>query len=120
MQEKTILLVEDEPIIAANLEMILQDIGYAVVWLEDGAEALQWLSKSLADLVLLNFLQPNATDGMEYARQIKQQHLVPVLLLTGARVQDMKASPSYSIAQRYLLKPFSEHQFTAQVKSMLS
>lgn len=83
MLKKRVLIVEDEPIIAADLHDRLTDLGYEVVAsVDNGEEALLKISKKAPDLVLLDVQLAGALDGVETAMRIRKTTNVPLIFLT--------------------------------------
>lgn len=81
--KRKIVIVEDEGLIAADLETRLKVAGYAVPGTADSAsKALQLVGKTSPDLVLMDIRLKGNVDGIETANQIRQQHDVPVVYLT--------------------------------------
>ena len=80
MAEK-ILLVEDEARIARTVRLYLEQAGYQVVTVDDGALALAAFRHERPGLVILDLMLPN-TDGREICRQIRQISGVPIIMLT--------------------------------------
>gem|GEM_PF-1082035 len=79
----TILLVEDERMVALAEARALEQEGYAVVWASSGGEALERIAVSpLPDLVLMDMNLGGGLDGLEVARAILRQHDLPVVFLS--------------------------------------
>jgi PAS domain S-box-containing protein len=80
---RTVLLTEDEPIVALAQQKILERNGYRVVTARDGEEALTAVRREAAlDLVLMDINLGHGIDGIEAARQILLIRNVPVVFLT--------------------------------------
>ena len=102
-----ILVVDDDPAIAATVSEILKDEGYAVLIARDGAEAMQLLGGSAGaiDLILLDMRMPGM-DGWAFAaayRQLPGPH-APLVTMTAA--QSAHAWAQEIDAQGVLAKPF--------------
>ncbi len=83
MQGARIAIVEDEPIIAADLADRLAELGYAVVGTFDTGEALlEALPTRMADLILLDIQLAGALDGVGTALRIRQSMDIPLIFLT--------------------------------------
>jgi PAS domain S-box-containing protein len=83
-QRKTILLVEDEAIIAMSETRKLKDVGYSVVLARSGEEAVDLfhVDPSSIDLILMDIDLGAGIDGTDAAREILKMHDVPVLFLS--------------------------------------
>jgi two-component system response regulator BaeR len=119
MQQQTILIVEDEPKIAALLAEYLQAQGaYATHLLHRGDEVLGWLDQQQADLVLLDLMLPGM-DGLEVCKQIRRNSNLPVIMIT-ARVEEIDRLLGLELgADDYICKPFSPREVVARVRAVL-
>ncbi len=114
----SILLVEDEHKIAEVVQEYLQNQGYEVVHLDDGAQVMPWLSQHAADLVLLDVMLPNV-DGLSLCRQIRALYSMPLALLT-AKVEEVDRIIGWEMgADDYICKPFSLRELLARIKALL-
>lgn len=115
MQSLTILLLEDDPVIALVLKTTLELDGFNVLCASHPAEAIRLCDKERPDLVILNFYQKNEQDGMALARLLRTRYLAATLLATGARPQDLAQSEDFYAGQEVLFKPFTRRQLHAAV-----
>lgn len=114
-----ILVVEDEPKIAALLDEYLRGPGgYRAQLLHHGDEVMPWLEQHQADLILLDLMLPGK-DGLELCRLIRQKLNVPIIMLT-ARVEEIDRLLGLELgADDYICKPFSPREVVARVKAVL-
>lgn len=78
-----ILIVEDEMIIAADISMIISNLGYEVTGITPrGEDALKSIEATRPDLVLMDVALKGALDGVDTARMISSLHKIPVIFLT--------------------------------------
>lgn len=116
-----ILVVEDEPKLAAVVAKGLAAKGYAVDTLQDGQEALTRLlvhGKDY-DLVLLDLMLPSKT-GLEICTELRAQGItVPILILTARAETEHKVSLLLSGADDYVVKPFSFPELLARIQAIL-
>ncbi|TRO65509.1 LytR/AlgR family response regulator transcription factor [Christiangramia sabulilitoris] len=84
MDRKTkILIVEDEMIIAANISLQLNELGYEVTGIVPrGEEALMHIKSELPDILLLDINLKGTLDGIETAREMQKTYDIPVIYLT--------------------------------------
>ena len=94
----TILIVEDEPAIAANVEYALRTDGFSVVHVALGEEALRVLAAQPIDAIVLDVGLPDM-NGFELCKQIRRSSQVPVLFVT-ARDDEVCANDAYAGAGR--------------------
>ncbi|HEV8544673.1 MAG TPA: response regulator transcription factor [Candidatus Limnocylindrales bacterium] len=115
---KTILVVDDEPKIAALARDYLEHAGFAVVTAADGRAALEALARSRPDLVVLDLGLPEL-DGLDVTREIRRESTTPIVMLT-ARDDELDKLLGLELgADDYLTKPFSPRELVARVKAVL-
>lgn len=103
-----ILIIEDDPIIAADLEDRLLELGYQVIGpLDTGEAAVTYFNQNPApDLVLMDIQLGGALDGIETVRQIQQKHTPAVIFLT-SNSDDATFTRAKSVQPHaFLSKPF--------------
>jgi DNA-binding LytR/AlgR family response regulator len=108
MEIPTILIVEDDPIIAADLEDRLREMGYAVAGtVPAGEQALFFFDKKpIPDLLLLDIQLEGQWDGIETARRIRQHHDLPIIFLT-SNADDATFNKAKQVnPHAFLSKPF--------------
>ena len=118
MQQKTILIVDDEPAIVKGLKFNLeQQEGYVIDSAYDGEEALQIFDPEKHDLILLDLMLPKM-DGMEVCQKIREKSDVPIIMLT-AKDDDMdKIMGLEDGADDYMTKPFNTIELKARIKAI--
>jgi two-component system response regulator MprA len=114
-----LLVVDDDPDVRDSLRRALGYAGYTVATATDGAEALSSLSRSPADLVILDVLMP-MLDGLETCRALRGRgNAVPVLVLTARDTVDDRVAGLEAGADDYLVKPFALRELLARVNALL-
>lgn len=113
MRPVAILLLEDEPVIALDLIWHLEQLGFRTVWADNPDEALVLSAQHSPDAALINFRHTGNMDGMTLAQQLRTRFGLRVLLLTGARPEDLAASADYDAQLPVLHKPFVPQQLSA-------
>jgi DNA-binding response OmpR family regulator len=117
MSEK-VLIVEDEPTLLDTLEYNLTRQGYEICTAADGPTALEVARREQPDLIILDIMLPGL-DGLEVCRILRQEMIVPVLMLT-ARDEEVDKIVGLEVgADDYMTKPFSMRELLARVKAML-
>ena len=111
MTNAQILVVEDEGIIAKDIQNILKSMGYAVPAIASSGEgAIKKAAETFPDLVLMDIVLGGHMDGVEAAEQIRDRFDIPVVYLTAyadnKTLQRAKITEPYG----YILKPFSERE----------
>jgi len=117
-QDKTILVVDDEPRIIEAVSMNLDLEGYQVSGASNGYEALQKLTEDLPDLIILDVMMPKM-DGFETLRKIREISTAPVIMLTVKGEEIDKVKGLDLGADDYVTKPFSPKELVSRVQAAL-
>ena len=113
--EKKVLIIEDEPVIAEMMSILLEEEGYKVISLGDTRLARRKLHEKEIGLVMLD-LQLKGEDGRSMCTYIKGQDdlkHIPVILVSGN--QDLEKITRECGADDHIAKPFNLNQFMAKV-----
>lgn len=114
----TILLVEDETVLAETLCYNLEQEGYSVLMANDGFEALERVRTGTPDLVILDVMLPGL-NGFSVCRSIRRDSMIPILMLT-ARSDEMDRIAGLELgADDYVIKPFSLGELMARIRALL-
>jgi DNA-binding response OmpR family regulator len=113
-----ILVVEDEPTIAAAISARLQAEGFRVEVAADGPSGVAAAAARAPALAILDVMLPGF-DGLEVCRRIQAARPVPVLMLTARDDETDKLVGLAVGADDYLTKPFSPRELVARVKALL-
>ncbi|MEW5509565.1 MULTISPECIES: response regulator [Pseudomonas] len=116
----TILVVDDEYLIADILSFALEDEGFMVVTASNGRKALEVLDRERPALIITDFMMP-VMDGQEFATAVRAlpagSHL-PIILMSGAQAHiGMQRSDLFDVV---LPKPFDIDLIIAEVRKLLS
>ncbi|HAR43913.1 MAG TPA: response regulator [Bdellovibrionales bacterium] len=100
-----VLVIEDDPSLAASMEMLLRAAQVEVLSAGNGLEALQLLEHHKPDLILLDMKMP-IMDGWEFAKLFYQKygHTIPIIVLTAAENAGKRAEEIQ--ADDFVSKPF--------------
>lgn len=114
-----VLVVEDEPRMAALLADYLRAAGYEPECVADGQAALAAWQARRHDLVLLDLMLPGL-DGLSVCRQLRQETAVPIVMLTARSDEADRLAGLEEGADDYIPKtPFSPREVVARVKAVL-
>lgn len=115
----TILVVDDEYLIADILAYALEDEGYRVVKAGNGRKGLDVLERECPSLVITDFMMP-VMDGLEFARAIRERPQnagLPVILMSGA--QGNIGRQHGELFAAVFDKPFDIHAVLARVAELI-
>lgn len=115
-----LLLVEDEQKIANALKRGLEQEAYAVDVAYDGQEGLNRALTGRYDLLILDRMLPNISDGLDICRAVRREgNKQPILMLTARDGTRDRVEGLDGGADDYLVKPFSFEELLARVRALL-
>ena len=120
VEAKKILVVEDETIVAWDIQNILESFGYIVSAVVDsGQDAIQKAAETNPDLVLMDIRLQGEMDGVEAAEQIRLRFNIPIVYVTAHA--DSKTLQRAKITEPfgYIVKPFQEKELNATIEMAL-
>lgn len=120
MSKNRLLIVEDESIIAMELEFRLNDVGYEVLAIIPGGEAaIEAVGQLQPDLVLMDIHLEGEMDGISAADEIQKRFDIPIIFLTAhtddVTLERAKTQTPYG----YLVKPFQEKELDIAIQMAL-
>lgn len=118
MEQKTILVVDDEERMRKIVRDFLSVKGYQIEEAGDGVEALEKFAQKDIDLVILDVMMPRM-DGLETCLHLRKESNVPIIMLT-ARSEESDELVGFDMgADEYITKPFSPRILVARVEAIL-
>lgn len=115
-----ILIVEDEPIIADDLEFMLEEMGYkSMETAHSGDEALEKVQKNSFDLVLLDINLEGDKDGINVAEFLYENQICPFIFLTSLSDESTLARVKKTYPAAYLVKPIDEKDLRVNIELSL-
>ena len=113
-----ILIVEDEPKLAALEADYLKAAGFDTHIIGDGRDVIPWVRSQAPDLILLDLMLPGR-DGVEICRELRAFSEIPIVMVT-AKVEEIDRLIGLdSGADDYVCKPFSVRELVARVRAIL-
>ena len=120
MSESKLLIVEDEIIIARELEVRLSRLDYRITGTAaTGSEALKLAEQTVPDLVLMDIVLRGEMDGVATAAKIRQRWGIPVIYVTAYADSDTLNRAKVTAPYGYIVKPFSERELRANIEMAL-
>jgi CheY-like chemotaxis protein len=115
-----IMLVEDESIIAMDVQQRLERLGYQVVALAaSGADAIRTAFEVVPDMILMDVKIRGPLDGIETATRIRASRDIPVIYVTAFADENTIKRASLTEAFGYLLKPFEDRELQSVIETAL-
>jgi DNA-binding response OmpR family regulator len=118
MADNKVLIVEDDVNLLETLKYNLRKEGYDVVTASDGEQAIEAARRENPDLLILDVMLPKMS-GFEVCRVLRQEMIVPILMLTAKADETDKIVGLEIGADDYMTKPFSIRELLARVRAML-
>ncbi len=118
MNEKQILIVEDEPSLAEVTGLYLKRAGFQVQIAHDGKQAMSILEKQIPDFVIMDIMLPEI-DGISLTRWLRDRSDVPIIMVTARREEVDRISGLEMGADDYVVKPFSPQELVSRVRAVL-
>ena len=119
--ERRIVIVEDEGLIAADLQSRLERAGYVVPAIADsGGDALRAIRDTSPDLVLMDIRIRGDLDGVQVAEKVRREFDVPVVYLTAYEDRDTLARASLTQAYGYIKKPIAGASLQGSIEMAIS
>ncbi len=115
------LVVEDEPIVARDLERLLKGFGHKVVGsVRSGAQAIKKAIETGPDLILMDISLRGDIDGIEAARTIQARMETAIVFLTACAGSDVLERVKATGPYAYLIKPVSSQDLKIAVEKALT
>lgn len=117
MANAQILVVEDESIVAEEIQSRLRKLGYPVPAVAfSGEEAIEKAEETRPDLVLMDIRLKGDMDGVKAAEQIRARFHIPVIYLTAYADEDTLQRAKITQPFGYILKPFKERELQIAIE----
>ena len=113
-----ILVIDDDPAMRKLIGDYLAENELRVSAVATGAEMQQVLAEHAIDLVVLD-LRLGAEDGMQLARKLREESLIPIVMVTGKREEADRVMGLELGADDYIVKPFSTRELLARIRAVL-
>lgn len=120
MNEKLILIIDDESKIRRYVSRALEKEGFDVATAADGEEGLKVIDSLLEkpDLVVVDYMMPEM-DGLTFLTELRRKSQVPVIFLSARFEVSLKTKALELGADDYIVKPFSMEELIARINAIL-
>jgi len=120
MSKVSVLVVEDEAIVAKDIQNSLKKLGYHVpVVMSTGEDAIQGASEHRPDLILMDIMLKGDISGIDAAKQIKDAYEIPVIFLTAYADESTLSKAKVTEPYGYIIKPFKEIDLHTSIEMAL-
>jgi diguanylate cyclase (GGDEF)-like protein/PAS domain S-box-containing protein len=120
MEKTRILIVEDEGLIARDIEDMVRNAGYEVAAVVGtGEEAVEKAERTHPDLILMDIILRGAMDGVEAAEKIREQFNIPVIYLTAHTDENTLERAKLTEPLGYTLKPVEQKELMTVMEMAL-
>ncbi|MFZ1311366.1 MAG: response regulator, partial [Chitinophagaceae bacterium] len=117
MSKFRVLIVEDEPVIAENISMYLDNNDFEVSGIAyDSGEAIEQLQNNTPDAAILDINLESEEDGIDIANCINQKYQIPFLFLTSYSDKETLQRAKNVNPSGYIVKPFNEKTLLASLE----
>jgi CheY-like chemotaxis protein len=117
---KKILIVEDEVLLAMNLELSLKKMGYSVVGcVITGEEALSVIENDRPDIIMIDITLDGDIDGIETSKRIRNDFNIPIVIMTGNTDQDTLKRANELNPAGLITKPITDQKLRSLLKKAL-
>jgi len=118
VDERRVLVIEDEPSIRRVVQDALRDVATSVLEAKSGEEGLRIAAAERPDLVVLDLGLPDM-EGIEVCRRLRAWTSAPILVLSARHSEDEKTALLDAGADDYVTKPFGSAELRARVNAQL-
>jgi PAS domain S-box-containing protein len=120
MAHERIMIVEDEHLVAMEIEEQLKSMGYIVPYkAATGEDAVENVPLHAPDLVLMDINLPGEMDGIKAAIAIREMLNIPIIFLSGYSDKEKVQRAKYAECFGYILKPFDEKHLYTTIETAL-
>jgi len=121
MDQKSVLVIEDEDLVAQTIEHCLRRENFRVILARTGVEGLQLAKRHMPNLVVLDLIMPGM-DGLTVCKEMRADPLIsdiPILILTARTKDEDKVLGFLAGADDYLGKPFNINEFILRIRAVI-
>jgi two-component system, LytTR family, response regulator LytT len=121
MKSTSVLIVEDEVIIAKDMSLTLTKLGYHVVGHSvSGEDAVPMAAEKQPDVILMDIMLKGQMTGIDAAKEIRKKNNIPVIFITAYSDVDTISRVNTSSPFGYIVKPFKANDLRATIETALN
>ncbi len=118
MEQRNILIIEDDTELADVIARKLENAGFATLSTTDGLEGIRLVDSEELDLILLDLSLPDV-DGIDVLRHLRQRTSLPIVIISGRTEEAERVVGLELGADDYMAKPFGLNELLARVRVVL-
>ena len=115
MKQKHVLIIEDESLIAYDIQKKVSKDGYATTIATNYQDVKKVLSETEIDLILVDIMLPGEKDGIEIIEEINKEKNIPAIFITAYDEEEITSRLKKTGPYGYILKPFDEKELLVAV-----
>lgn len=120
MSKTNIIVVEDESIVAKDIQLSLKKLGYNVLSIcSNGFDAINAVEEQKPHIVLMDIMLKGDMSGIEAAAQIKEKYNIPIIFLTAYADESTLNKAKVTEPYGYIIKPFKEIDLHTSIEMAL-
>ncbi len=120
MAKIKVLIVEDESIVAKDIQLSLKKLGYIVIGIEKSGEgAILKAQNSSPDIIIMDIMLKGEINGVEAAEKIRKEFNIPIIFLTAYADENTLSKAKISEPYAYIIKPFKEIDLHTSIEMAL-
>ncbi len=121
MSKTKIVIVEDETIVAKDIQNILTGLGYQIdAVVSSGDKALAEVEKNMPNIVLMDIMLKGDMSGIQAAEIIRERYDIPVVFLTAYADESTIEKAKSAIPYGYIIKPFKEKELQTTIEMAIN
>ena len=126
-QEKRILIVDDDPDVIESTKIVLESAGYSVAAAANGTEAMEQIEKHLPDLILLDAMMADPTEGFHLSYELHADAIyssIPIIIVSGISEKTgfdfaKEKGTDYIKADDFLEKPVNPQTLLSKIAALI-
>ena len=120
MKKAKILIVEDESIVAKDIQVTLEKLGYDVAGtVVEGEKVLEIVKEKTPDLILMDIMLKGSMTGIDTAVQVNKEISIPIIYMTAYADKDTLSKAKLTQPHGYIIKPYKEVDLRTTVEIAL-